>query len=68
MNSLVKRFVVGQISMLGLSRTLFMLPFHSGYIYGTWRRKEVREKTTKDGGTIFMWTGADRSKHHGLAV
>ena len=68
MNSLVKRFVVGQISMLGLSRTLFMLPFHSCYIYGTWRRKEVREKTTKDGSTIFMWTGADRSKHHGLAV
>ena len=68
MNSLAKRFVLEQKSMLGLSKTLCMLPFHSCYIYGTWRSKGVRGKTTKDGGAIFMGRGADPSRHHGLAV
>ena len=54
--------------MLGLSKTPCMLPFHSCYIYGTWRSKGVRGKTTKDGGAIFMGRGADPSRHHGLAV
>ena len=45
-----------------------MVPCHSSYIYGTWRNKEVRGKTTKDGGAIFMGTRADPSRHHGLPV
>ena len=49
-----------------------MLPFHSCYIYVTWRSKEVVRrrdvlKPSFEGGgeeRLFLWDAVDHSRHH----
>ena len=47
-------------------RTLCMVPCHSRYIYGSWGNGEKSHKGW-GGGSIFMSTGDDPSRHLGLA-
>ena len=49
-NSLAKRFALGA----RVRSTLCMVPCHSRYIYGSWRRKGVMLKATKDGGQFSL--------------
>ena len=59
-----------QVNRQRLQETVFMLPFHSCYIWGTWRSKEVRfnggaKRGEQIGGLMLSYGGKGKATKRG---